>query len=74
MKVKATTSHSAEYTWIANNQHYGMIQITESAAYDCSSTNVQNTVLEDPSSVIVVCFRDVLPSISREDIDNRKVR
>ena len=74
MKVKATTSHSAECVWIANNQEYGMIETKESDAYDCSSTAAQNAVLQDPSSVIVVCFNDVLPSICREDIDNRKTR
>ena len=49
-----------------------MIHTKESDAYDCSSNNVQKTVLEDPSSVIAVSFRDVLPSISRGEINNRR--
>ena len=74
MKIKATGKNSAEFIWIFNNQRYGMVHIKESSAYDCPSDLATKAALQDPNSVIVVQFNDVLPSITRKQIDERRTR
>ena len=73
MKIVAQGKKSAVSIWMHYNQRYGMMHTKESPAYDCSSNHATNAALEDPSSVIVFRFNGVLPTISRNEIDERRV-
>ena len=71
LKVKATTTHSAVAMWLKNTQKYGLVHTKESAAYDLTAS-ATNAMFKDPDAVSAFYFHGILPSISREEINNHK--